>query len=92
MENYPKIRNYRKIDIKIEDYSRSKIVSWRDSYEEYDDKKDKWVEKKDVICHLYRNGSKNQPLNLGECNDGGKFTSVNQSINQAKDIVNYLKD
>ena len=48
--------------------------------------------KKDVVCHLYRNGSKNQPFNLGECNDGGRFTSVNQAINQAKSIVDQLGD
>ena len=35
---------------------------------------------------------KNQPLNLGECNDGGRFTSVNQAINQAKGIVDCLGD
>lgn len=31
-------------------------------------------------------------LNLGGCNDGGKFNSVNQAINQAKGIVNQLGD
>ena len=85
-------RNLRKEDLKEETYSNSKIVAWRNVYEEYDEKKDKWVEKKDVVCHLYRNGSKNQPLNLGECNDGGRFTAVNQAINQAKGIVDYLGD
>ena len=84
--------NFRKEDLKEEIYSNSKIVAWRNVYEEYDEKKDKWTEKKDVICHLYRNGSKNQPFNLGECNDGGRFTSVNQAINQAKGIVDYLGD
>ena len=85
-------RNYRKEDLKEETYSRSKIVAWRNVYEEYDEKKDKWVEKKEVVCHLFRNGSKYQPLNLGECNDGSRFTSVNQAINQAKEIVNQLGD
>ena len=85
-------RNFRKEDLKEETYSNSKIVAWRNVYEEYDEKKCKWTEKKDVVCHLYRNGSKNQPLNLGECNDGGRFTSVNQAINQAKGIVDQLGD
>lgn len=85
-------RNLREEDLKEENYSNSKIVAWRDVYEEYDEKKDKWIEKKDIICYLYRNKSKNQPLNLGECNDGRKFTSVNQAINQAKQIIDYLRD
>lgn len=85
-------RNFRKEDLKEEIYSNSKIVAWRDVYEEYDEKKNKWIEKKDVVCRLFRNGSENQPLNLGECNDGGRFTSVNQAINQAKGIVDQLGD
>ena len=85
-------RNFREEDLKEEIYLRSKIIAWRKVYEEYDNKKDKWVEKKDVKCYLYRNTSKNQPLNLGECNDGSRFTSVNQAINQAKGIINCLGD
>jgi len=85
-------RNFRKEDLKEETYSNSKIVAWRIVHEEYDDIKDKWVERKDIVCRLFRNGSKNQPLNLGECNDGGRFTAVNQAINQAKEIVNWLGD
>lgn len=86
------INDFREEDLREESYSNSRIVAWRNVYKEYDEKKKKWVEKKEVICHLYRNGSLNQPLNLGECNDGGRFTSVNQAINQAKEIVNFLKD
>jgi hypothetical protein len=82
----------RKEDLKEETYLNSMIVAWRNVYEEYDVKKGKWIEKKYVVCHLYRKESKYQPLNLGECNDGGKFTSVNQAINQAKAIVNQLGD
>lgn len=85
-------RNFRKEDLKEETYSNSKIISWRNVYEEYDKNKDKWIERKDVVCHLYRNGSKNKPLNLEECNNGSKFTSVNQAINQAKQIVDFLGD
>lgn len=83
-------RNHRRVDLKDEYYSNSKIVAWRVVYEEYDAKKDRWVEKKDVFCHLYCPLIKYQPLNLGECNDGSKFTSVNQAINQAKGIVDSV--
>ena len=82
----------KKEGLKEEKYSNSRIVAWMDICQEYDEKKDKWIEKKVVMCCLYRNGSKNQPLNLGECNDGGKFTSINQAINQAKIIVDFLGD
>jgi hypothetical protein len=75
-------------NLKEEIYLNNKIVSWINIYKEYDIKKEKWLEKKDIICHLFRKGSKNQPLKLGECNDGGKFTSVNQAINQAKSFIN----
>ncbi len=92
LKHLVKQQNYRKEDIKEEIYSNSKIIAWRHVYEEYDEKKDKWVEKKDVVCFLYRNGCKYQPLNLRECNDGGRFTSVNQAINQAKGIVDQLGD
>lgn len=86
------IRNFRKEDIKEEFYSNSKMIAWRNVYEEFDTIKEKWVEKKEVICHLFMNGCKYQPLNLGECNDGSKFTSVNQAINQAKQIINSIGD
>ena len=32
-------RNLRQEDLKEENYSNSKIVAWRDVYEEYDEKK-----------------------------------------------------
>ena len=81
-------RDFKKTDEKIELYLDSKIISWVDRWEEYSDRKGIWESKKQVECHLYRLGSKWQPLNLGGCNDGGKFTAVNQAINQAKDFVN----
>lgn len=83
-------RNHRRADLKEEYYSDSTIVAWRVVYEEYDAKKDKWIEKKDVFCYLYCPLIKYQPLNLGECNNGSKFTSVNQAINQAKQIVDFV--
>ncbi len=79
-------------DLKEETYSNSRIVAWRNIFEEHDDKKGKIVLRKVVCCLLYRSGSKNQPLNLGECNDGKVFTSINQAINQAKQIVDQLGD
>lgn len=84
-------RNFEKIE-KEEMYLGNKILAWSEKWEEYDEEKDKWVEKKEVICHLYRKGSKNQPLNLGERNDGSKFTAVNQAINQAKEFVDCCNE
>lgn len=85
------MRNLKRTKEKIEEYLGSKIVAWVWEYEEYvlNEKTQvgKWVEKKEVVCHLYRVGSKWQPLNLGECNDGSKFTAVNQAINQAKEFI-----
>ena len=83
-------RNLEK-EVKEEKYLGSRIIAWREKWEEYNKDKGKWDKKSQVCCHLYRVGSKWQPLNLGECNDGSKFTSVNQAINQAKDFVNYTK-
>jgi len=88
-----KTRNYiTDVDKKEEIYKDSKIVAWKNSWEEYDEKKDKWNNKSEIICHLYRKESNNQPLNLGECNDGSKFTAINQAINQAKIFINYFAD
>ena len=68
---------------KTEDYKGDKIVAWQNEWEEVDES-GKTVKKKAIICHLYRVKSKHQPLSLGECNDGSKFTAVSQAINQAK--------
>jgi hypothetical protein len=76
------IRNIREEDHKEEIYSNSKITAHRKFYEEYDEARGRWVEKKDIICRLFRDGSANQPLYIGEC--------VNQAINQAKGIVDTL--
>ena len=86
------IRNFEKLEEKEELYLGSKILAWRDKWEEYNEEKDKWENKSQVYCHLYRVGSVNQPLNLGECNDGSKFTAVKQAINQAKDFVNCCNE
>jgi hypothetical protein len=47
------------------------------------------VTKREFHCQLYRPGSVNQPLNLGEMSDGSKFTAVAQAVNEAKWLVDY---
>jgi hypothetical protein len=58
-------------------YKDSKIVSYK-------------LEDKSISCYIYRKGSKWQPLNLGECNDGKKLTDINQAINQAKQYIDFF--
>ena len=60
-------------------YKDSKIISYR-------------LEDKSIACYIYRPTSKWQPLNLGECNNGSKFTAVNQAINQAKQYIDYFNN
>lgn len=60
-------------------YKDSKIISYR-------------LEDKSIVCYIYRSTSKWQPLNLGECNNGSKFTAVNQAINQAKQYIDYFNN
>ena len=74
---------------KIEMYLGNKIVAWKWEWEEFNEQKHKWVNKKEVMCHLYRI---DKMINLGECNNGDKFNDVNQAINQAKDYVNACND
>ena len=40
-------------------------------------------------CKIYKEN--NFFINLGECNDGTKFTNINQCINQGKSFLNTLK-
>jgi len=75
---------------KTEIYLGCKIIAWSYEFKVYNSKKNKEVLKKEYVCWLYTNLIFYQPLNLGECNDGRPFTSLQQSINQAKDLVNYL--
>ena len=72
---------------KTEMYLGDKIVAWREKWEEINEKGN-FENKSKIHCHIYRIGSKFQPFKLGECNDGSKFTAVNQAINQAKDFLN----
>jgi hypothetical protein len=85
-------RNLKKDKEKTEMYLGSKIYAFTWIWEEFNKKKDKWENKKQVMCNLYRLGSNNQPLNLGECNNGDKFTSVNQAINQAKGFIDTCNE
>lgn len=72
---------------KEEFYLGRKIVSWIRLYEVYNLAKDKYEIKKRVICHIYNPNKGNSKLNLGQCNNGDKLTSVNQGINQAKGYI-----
>lgn len=66
-------------------YKHGFIKAWKNTWEEYDEKKDRWDKKSQIVCRLKRE----KLLNLGECNDGSPFTSVNQAVNVAKSLCNY---
>lgn len=82
---------------KVVKHRGSKIHAFKYKWKEKNDK-GKEVDKSQVVCHLYRAGSKNQPLNLGEMSDGSSFTAVAQSVNEAKKLIDmrmtlaYLKE
>lgn len=80
-------RNFTREQEKTEMYLGDKLIAWVEKWEELNSKKEKWEKKSQVYCHIHRVNSKWKFLNLGECNDGGKFTSVNQAINQAKSLI-----
>lgn len=80
------IRNFKTDQEEHLEYKHGKIKSWRQSWEEFDEKKDKWVTKKQIFCLLIRGG---KFLNLGECCDGSPFSAVSQAINEAKWLVDY---
>lgn len=82
------MRNLRKTDEVTVEYKGSKIYAFRWQWEE-DNDKGKELSKKEVVCHLYRKDSNNQPLNLGECSDGSSFTAPAQAVNEAKSLVDY---
>lgn len=83
-----KITNLRKLDETNVEYKGNKIYAFRWEWEEENDK-GKEVTKKKLVCHLYREGSNNQPLNLGEMSDGSPFTAIAQSVNEAKWLIDY---
>ena len=79
-----KTRNNITEQYKQETYKHGLIRAWKEVWEEYDEKKDKWNKKSNIICILYRKSM----LNLGECSNGSPFTSVNQAVNEAKSLCN----
>ena len=98
-------KNLIKTKEKSEMYLGSKIIAWSEEFEELvkhcyvepdidkvDSAKDEWKFRKQIICHLYRPDSKNQPFYISECLNGDKLTSVNQAINQAKDFMNICNN
>lgn len=66
------------------------IEAYLQTWEEFDEVKEKWVKKRNIVCTLNSPILTYSPLNLGECNDGSKFTAVNQAVNQAKEMVNII--
>jgi hypothetical protein len=82
------MKNLRKTDEVTVEYKGSKIYAFRWQWEEDNDKGVE-VTKKNVVCHLYRLGSKNKPLNLGECSNGNALTAPAQAVNEAKSLVDY---
>jgi len=80
-------RNYTVDQEQYLEYKHGKISAYRESWEEYNEKKQKWEPKKNYISHLSR--PKLKFLNLGEMSDGGKFTAVAQAVNEAKSLIDY---
>ena len=83
--NKIKTRNHNREQYTEEIYKHGKIFAWKNTWEEYDEKKEKWNKKSQIVCQLKRKSM----LNLGECNDGSPFTAVSQAINVAKGLCNY---
>jgi len=81
---------------KLVKHRGSKIHAFKYKWKE-ENEKGKEVDKSQIVCLLYRAGSKNQPLNLGEMSDGTPFMAVAQAVNEAKKLVDmrmtpeYLK-
>ena len=81
-------RNYFKDQEETIKYKHGLIKAHRNNWEEFNHKKEKWENKKQIICTLQRD----KFLNLGECNDGSPFSAVSQAINQAKELIDYELD
>lgn len=82
-------RNFQTEQETEETYKHGFIKAWKETWEEFDEKKEKWNKKSKIICQLYRKNHNCKYLNLVGCNDGSTFTSVNQAVNQAKALCNY---
>lgn len=81
-------KNLRKSEEVNTEYKGSKVYAFKWEYEVLNDK-GREVTQREIVCNLYRTGSVNQPLNLGEMSDGSKFTAVAQAVNEAKWLVDY---
>lgn len=64
-----------------------KIVAYKTKRDVYDGLRQRFVSESKIHCVVYRKESKHPSLSLCECNDGSKFTSVNQAVNQAKEHI-----
>ena len=71
------------LETKTEDYLGYKIIA--SMFEFKIDQKSI----KNYTCTIYKD--EKFFINLGECNNGAKFTAINQCINQAKSFLNSLK-
>jgi hypothetical protein len=71
------------LETKTEDYLGYKIIA--SMFEFKIDQK--FI--KNYTCTIYKD--EKFFINLGECNNGSKFTAINQCINQAKSFLNSLK-
>ena len=80
-----KTRNHNREQYTEERYNHGEIFAWKNTWEEYDEEKDKWNKKSQIVCQLKRE----KLLNLGECNDGTPFSAVSQAVNVAKGLCNY---
>lgn len=69
-------------------YMDSTILAFKEYWTEIDGS-DKPKERSKIICYLINEYYIGGKLNLGECNDGSKFTAVRQAVNEAKWLVGY---
>lgn len=70
------------------EYGNFKIKGYIEVYDRYDIIKQQDTEVKKIICEIYEGGK--FVLNMGECIDGSKFTTVGQAINQTKIALAYI--
>jgi hypothetical protein len=80
-------QNFREEDVREEEYLGGMIKAYRNVYEEFSKKKNKYVETKEVVCLVSLNG---KGYNLGECSDGEPFTSVGQALKEGRIFVSHI--
>lgn len=83
-------RNFREEDRTEEFYENKIIIACKYIFEEYDNVKNTWEKAKKISC-VINNDRDEFWINLGECNNGDKFTSIGQAINQAKNFIWFTK-